>query len=252
MAVSNVFLHPDETHPVLRSLVGIVLTCSLSSIAGMADAVGFSQAGEFVSFMSGNTTRMGIALSNGDFGRAQRLLMVIVLFVIGNALGAIVARLGGRRHGTMLLLYVGILLALSAGLPAIPGLRDSLGLENLPGAQHLAVEDMTLLSLVLMILAMGALNSAVEVVEGVGLGLTYVTGALSKFGRGLGKFIMGDRRLEFCFQLVPWTGIFIGAVIGNILDGHFGRHALWLPCLMAFTLMICSILLPEDWQSKFI
>lgn len=237
----------------MRAFVGGVLASSLSVVAGMTDAIGFSQTNEFVSFMSGNTTRMAIAFANGDWSRAERLLMVLVLFVIGNVLGAIVARLGGHRHGTVLLTYVGVLLALAAGLPNIPGLSDTLGLETLPGMRRRMSDlDMTLPSLVLMILAMGALNSAVEVVEGVALGLTYVTGALSKFGRGLGRFIMGDRRFDWALQLAPWTGLVCGAILGTLLDNKIERHALWLPCALTFILVVCSLVVPKDWQRNFI
>ena len=249
MAIS----HPDETHPLLRAGVGLALTASLSIVAGMTDAIGFSQSGEFVSFMSGNTTKMAIAFSDGDGTRGRRLLMVLALFVIGNVLGAIVAKLGGRRHGTVLLLYVGVLLALAAGLPALPGVVDTLGLENLPGFGRLvSPRAITLPSLVLSILAMGALNSAVESVEGVGLGLTYVTGALSKFGRGLGKLIMGERKFDWVLHLGPFLGLVIGAFVGNLLDDRIGRSALWMPCGVVFLLALCSVLVPESWQRKFI
>lgn len=243
---------PQETHPFLRATVGSVLTASLSAVAGMTDAIGFSQTGEFVSFMSGNSTRMAIAFGTGDAVRAKRLGMVIVLFVVGNALGAIIARLAGSRHGTALLLFVSLALAMAAGLPAVPGLSDTLGLEDLPGMSKLPNLDMTMPALVLMILAMGAINSAVEVVEGVSLGLTYVTGALSKFGRGLGKTIMGDRNFGWMLQATPWIGIVVGAIIGVELDVRFGRHALWLPCGLAFFLMVGSIVIPKDWQRHFI
>lgn len=245
------FPHPDETHPLLRTAVGLTLTASLSVVAGMTDAIGFAQSGEFVSFMSGNTTRMAIALGDGEFSRGRRLLMVLVLFVIGNVLGAIVAKLAGRRHGTVLLTYVGLLLALAASMPGVVGLRNTLGLEHFPGMSRFH-QDMTLPSLVLGIFAMGALNSAIENVEGVGLGLTYVTGALSKFGRGLGKLIMGERRYDWMLHLGPIFGIVLGAFIGNVLDSHIGHHALWLPCGLVCILALCSVVVPESWQRKFI
>jgi uncharacterized membrane protein YoaK (UPF0700 family) len=148
--------------------------------------------------------------------------------------------------------YVSTLLALAAGLPAIAGLPDLLGLEGLPGMTHLPNMNMTLPSLVLMILAMGAINSALEEVEGVGLGLTYVTGALSKFGRGLGKLLAGERKFGWGLQLAPVTGIVLGAFLGQILDDHYGRHALWLPFSMTLALVICSVLVPRAWQKTFV
>ena len=55
-----------ESYRTTGAVFRLVLAALLSLIAGMADAIGFSQTGEFVSFMSGNTTRMGIFLSDGD------------------------------------------------------------------------------------------------------------------------------------------------------------------------------------------
>ena len=248
------FPDANSSHPALRTLVGVLLTVALSSVAGMTDAIGFSQTGEFVSFMSGNTTRMAIAFGDGDWSRAERLGMVLFLFVVGNTLGAIIARFGHARnmHGTAVILYISVLLALAAGLPAIPGLPEVLGLESLPGMTISPTMNMTLIGLVLTILAMGAMNSAVEEVAGVGVGLTYVTGALSKFGRGLGRLLMGERRFDWTLQLAPWTGIAIGALIGELCNNRFGRQAIWLPCLMSVVLTICSVLVPRDWQKTFI
>ncbi|WP_323163388.1 DUF1275 family protein, partial [Pseudomonas viridiflava] len=41
-----------------RTGVGMTLAASLSVLAGMTDAIGFMATGDFVSFMSGNTTRL--------------------------------------------------------------------------------------------------------------------------------------------------------------------------------------------------
>lgn len=49
-----------------------------------------------------------------------------------------------------------------------------------------------MLALIWAILAMGMLNAAVEQVNGLPVGLTYVTGALSRFGRGLGRWMLGN------------------------------------------------------------
>jgi uncharacterized membrane protein YoaK (UPF0700 family) len=242
-------LSPNQA---IRFTLSTAVTAALSFIAGMSDAVGFSQTGEFVSFMSGNTTRMAIAFSNSDFSRGKRLSMVLVIFVIGNALGAMIARLAGQYRRTVLLLYVFALLALAAGLPAISGLPDTLGLESLPGFILLAESDMTLPSLVLLILAMAGLNATVESVEGVGLNLTFVTGALAKFGRGLGDLILGKKSFGWVLQLVPWSGLVIGAIVGNLLDNKYGRDALWLPATMSFLLAAAFAFVPKGWQKQIV
>ena len=80
---------------------------------------------------------------------------------------------------------------------------------------------------------MGMLNAAVEEVNGLPVGLTYVTGALSRFGRGLGRWMLGERRNGWRVQLIPWTGMFAGAVLGAVLEHHLGLKALFVSGLLA-------------------
>lgn len=68
-----------------RGRVGMCLVASLSVLAGMTDAIGFMATGDFVSFMSGNTTRLAVAISAGDLSVTLRLALAIFAF-IGEAL----------------------------------------------------------------------------------------------------------------------------------------------------------------------
>ncbi|WP_084025975.1 YoaK family protein [Bordetella flabilis] len=69
---------------------------SLSFLAGMTDAIGLLSAGSFVSFMSGNTTNLGVALSALDGRHAAWLGAVLALFVLGGAIGEIVHQRAAR------------------------------------------------------------------------------------------------------------------------------------------------------------
>src|SRR5690606_17020660 len=113
---------------------------------------------DFISFMSGNTTRLAVSLGAADLGPVLRLTLVIGAFVLGNAVGVIIAAKSGRRPWPLLTL-IATLLALAGLLP--------------PAIQ--------LLALVAAVLAMGMINAVVEEVNGLPIGLTYVTGALSRF-----------------------------------------------------------------------
>ena len=54
----------------------------LAGIAGYVDAMGFRHlGGVFVSFMSGNTTRLGVDIAMGDWDKAGQVASIIVLFV---------------------------------------------------------------------------------------------------------------------------------------------------------------------------
>lgn len=208
-----------------RGRVGMMLVASLSVLAGMTDAIGFMASGDFVSFMSGNTTRLAVAISAGDLGLTGRLLLLIATFVIGNAFGVVVSRFS-RRHALPLLLCIAALLCVGAWLPMV---------DALP-------------ALLAAILAMGMLNAAVEEVNGLPVGLTYVTGALSRFGRGLGRWLLGERRNGWRVQLIPWTGMFVGAVIGAVLEQQMGLKALLVSGGLAAALGVLSLKIPRRWH----
>ena len=99
--------------------------------------------------MSGNTTRLAVSLCEGDFGGLVRLSVALASFVVGNALGVILARFSGRRAAPILVCCA-MLLALSAVWPF----------------------DWNVPALVAAILAMGMLNAVVEQVNGLPIGLT--------------------------------------------------------------------------------
>ncbi|PLP95196.1 DUF1275 domain-containing protein [Pseudomonas sp. FFUP_PS_473] len=227
---------PDSTHTSVRTVhsaklrgrVGLYFVAGLSVLAGMTDAIGFMATGDFVSFMSGNTTRLAVSLGEQQFGPALRIVLLIAAFVLGNALGVIAARLSGRRPWP-LLLTIATLLCITALLPT----------------------SLQLLALVTAVVAMGLVNTVVEEVNGLPIGLTYVTGALSRFGRGLGRTLLGERRHGWRVQLVPWTGMFVGAVIGALLETTFGLGAMLFSALLTLSLGLISLKIPRRWQLRY-
>ena len=68
-------------------LIHAATSCSaraLRALAGYVDAIGFLHLGGlFVSFMSGNSTRMGVSLAEGQWWSALESLGLIALFVVG-------------------------------------------------------------------------------------------------------------------------------------------------------------------------
>ncbi|MCA1443580.1 hypothetical protein AU381_25565 [Sinorhizobium glycinis] len=209
-----------------RSSVGLALVAAISFLAGMTDAMGFMTLGDFVSFMSGNTTRASVALLQGDVARGVLLIAGLITFVFGNAAGVMVSIKFGPR---VVLLLVSAILACAA----------------LSAAE-------SELQFLLLILAMGAINAAVEQIEGLPVGLTYVTGALSRFGRGLGRWVIGIRSAHWIIQVVPWLGMFAGAIMGAVLVREAGDLALWVPSLAALSLTTVAFRIPRRWQSRFI
>lgn len=213
---------------ILRGRVGLGLVAGLSVLAGMTDAIGLLALGDFVSFMSGNTTRLAVAISEADLALVLRLSAAVLGFVAGNALGVLLAR-GFRRRAWPVLLVVAALLAFAAAWP-------------------LAV---TFPALLAATLAMGMINAVVEQVNGLPIGLTYVTGALSRFGRGLGRWLLGERRNGWRVQLVPWAGMLLGAALGAWLQHQLGLLALTGSCALACVLAMVSRFIPGAWQRGY-
>src|SRR5882757_10886260 len=58
---------------MLNSSRNVALACALSALAGYVDGIGFIHlGGQFVSFMSGNSTRMGVSLADGHWHDAAQ------------------------------------------------------------------------------------------------------------------------------------------------------------------------------------
>ena len=211
-----------------RTAIGVGIAAAISFLAGLTDAIGLLSAGSFVSFMSGNTTRAAVALADGLWADASILLSALGIFVAGNVLGVVIAH-GARRRTFTILVAVSMLLGSAAMMTAF----------NFPLAQfYLAVA------------AMGLVNAAVEHIEGLPIGLTYVTGALSRFGRGIGHWIMGDRRSDWAVQLVPWCGMLAGATCGALLERAFDARAFWFACLLSAALALTVFFVPPRLQKR--
>jgi uncharacterized membrane protein YoaK (UPF0700 family) len=205
---------------VLVEVRGLVLAGWLAALAGIVDAIGYLHLGGlFVSYMSGNSTQLAVAIGQGSRPEAGAIAELIALFVLGAAAGQVLAELTGRRHMTWVLAGVTILLAVS-------------------GVLATAAEP--------MVLAMGALNASMRRAGSIPVSLTFVTGVLVRFGQGLGDFL--TRRttgFNWLLQAVPWAGLIAGATFGTVAYGWIGEAAIWCPVILAGLLTACSAAIPE-------
>ena len=100
---------------MLDSRRNIALACALSALAGYVDGIGFVHLGGlFVSFMSGNSTRMGVSLAQGQWVTAAQALGLIALFVTGAAVGSLIVLGRGANRQPWVLLAEASLLAAAA------------------------------------------------------------------------------------------------------------------------------------------
>ena len=185
----------------------IALAAALSGVAGYVDAVGFLKLGGFfVSFMSGNSTRLGVGVATGQWATARTALALIGLFVTGVVLGALVARGVGEARRSAILALEAALLALAAAL-------ISMGFD----AAGVAA----------MVLAMGAENAVFQRNGDVGVGLTYMTGALVKIGQRIAAALTGGDRWAWGPYALLWAGLSLGGALGAAAYLRFGVLALW-------------------------
>ena len=208
------------------------LAIGLAGLAGFVDANGYLSAhGYFVSFMSGNTTRLGVDLAR-DPAQAAVPALLIAGFVSGVTAGAVVAgRSGVRRKPAVLALVTALLLtaAIVRGA-ALPG----------PGPA---------LTLALLVAAMGALNNTFQRGGEVTIGLTYMTGALVKLGQALGARLLGQPRTGWAAQIALWCGLAAGAVLGALACAWIAGAALWLAGGWAAAMLGLALRLTRDERS---
>jgi len=184
-----------------------LLAAALSALAGFVDAIGFlGTGGFFVSFMSGNSTRLAVGAAR-NFAFAATALTLIAAFVAGVMIGSLVGRRTGAMRAPAVLLLVTVALALAATIaPAAPPLA----------------------TFVLVAVAMGAENMIFEANGDVRLGLTYMTGTLVRIGQRLALALSGGERWGWAPFLLLWLGLIGGAVTGALAFGWIGLGGLWI------------------------
>jgi uncharacterized membrane protein YoaK (UPF0700 family) len=187
------------------------LAASLAAVAGYVDATGFlASKGFFVSFMSGNSTRLAV----GSVERATdaaAALALITIFVVGVVIGSLIGRRAGRHQRSSVIVLVAATLMLATLLSVVGQPRAALGL---------------------MALAMGAENAIFEAEGEVQIGLTYMTGTLVKFGQRLGTALSGGDRWGWLPYAMLWLGLVAGAVVGAVMFPLFGLVSLLLPAAL--------------------
>jgi uncharacterized membrane protein YoaK (UPF0700 family) len=200
----------------LDSRRNVALACALSALAGYVDSIGFLHLGGlFVSFMSGNSTRMGVSLAQGHWSNAAAALGLVALFVVGAAGGSLIVLGRGANRQPWVLLA-------EASLLAVAALCYSFGLSNAAVAA--------------MVLAMGLENAVFQIDGGAGLGLTYVTGALVKVGQLVAAALTGGARWGWLPNLLLWAALVAGSVCGALGYHWINLAAIWFAAAAALAL----------------
>jgi uncharacterized membrane protein YoaK (UPF0700 family) len=187
----------------------IAMAGALSLAAGFVDAVGFIHlGGYFVSFMSGNSTRAGAALAEGNPLGFMLAMGLVGAFTAGVITASILRRLVPSRKRMWVLLYVTAALGLAVVL------------FDLDVAVWLAPP--------VIALAMGAENVIFERDGEVSIGLTYMTGTLVKMGQQMAAALTGGNRLGWVRYLFLWLSLTLGSIVGGFTYFAINLNALWV------------------------
>ena len=149
--------------------------------------------GYFVSFMSGNSTRLGISLGSTELNQSVQAIGLIGAFLFGVISASLIAHKARRHRTPVILTYVGCLLFAAA-----------IGFFF----------EKRYLGGVCQVVSMGALNLVFARKGDVAVGLTYMTGALVKAGKHLSRALLGGPRWSFAPYLLLWAGLVGGAAVG--------------------------------------
>jgi uncharacterized membrane protein YoaK (UPF0700 family) len=171
------------------------------------DAVGYVQSkGFFVSFMSGNSTRLAVGMVQ-SLADALAAAGLLIAFVFGVAGGSLLGRATRQNR-------VPAVLASVAGLLAIAAIASRWGFLHS--------------ALAATAFAMGVENATFEQGGQVRIGLTYMTGSVVKLGHALADQLVGVREASWTPPLALWVGFVSGALAGAHAATRVGSDALWL------------------------
>jgi uncharacterized membrane protein YoaK (UPF0700 family) len=198
---------------------------ALAALAGYVDAVGYiSASGYFVSFMSGNTTRLGVALGT-DPALAWPPALLIAGFVIGVTSGALIAH-RARRFAK----------------PAVAGLVTALLLCG--AAARMAEAPVVMLAA--LVIAMGAINNTFQRGGEVAIGITYMTGALVRIGQSLAHHLSGQPDPSWRSWASLWGGLLAGALLGAALQDRLPMGCLWIASAWSAAMIVVALNLPAE------
>ena len=229
------YRHETDWEPTTLTRVRNVAAMALAAASGATDAIGYLALGHvFTSAMTGNLALLGIALAHHDGERIGRVLVSLVCYMVGAALGARIARTP------------------KPGDPVWPpAVTRALALEAVffvmyaaswwaVGAQ-LKVDARALLGL--GAIALGIQSSAMQRFDGgLGLNTTFVSGALIRL---VGRLATGHRYRDIHHHLLVLVGLVCGGSLSALLVLHAPAFAPFVQ-LCPLALALCA----AGWQAR--
>lgn len=206
------------------------LAIFLALIAGYIDATGLIQWKTYVSFMSGNTTSLGTAISTGKSGIIITSVTVISCFLLGIYAGTCLSLWKRIKNQILTFYIVSVILIFYSIIAYFYDINN-------------------LLSIAIVGFSMGMTNTIVTSVGNQKVNTDFVTGTLNSLARNTAMLTMTKDKAEkkeyqsnAIHLLLLWIGFLSGAFIAPFLLGYFGKWTLMIPALL---LTICGILISK-------
>ena len=224
---------PIISSPKMTALSGSVkmqerLAIFLALIAGYVDATGLIQWKTYVSFMSGNTTSLGAAVSTGKLGIIITSFTVIICFLSGIYAGTCLS-LWKRIKNQILTFYI------VAGILIFYTIIAYFYMIN------------NVVSVATVGFSMGIMNTIVTSVGKQKVNTDFVTGTLNSLARNTATMTMTTDKAEkeesksnAIHLLLLWFGFLAGAFAAPFLLGYLKDWTLIFPALL---LIFCGLLL---------
>ncbi|MBD3903865.1 DUF1275 domain-containing protein [Chryseobacterium sp. Ch-15] len=206
------------------------LAIFLAFIAGYIDATGLIKWKTYVSFMSGNTTSLGAAISTNKFGVIITSITVILSFLLGIYAGTCLS-LSKRIKNSILIFY------LVSGILIFYSFIDYF--YNINNVSSVAIVGFT----------MGLMNTIITSVGNQKVNTDFVTGTLNSLARSIAMLSMAsDKAVKKEYQsnaihlLLLWTGFLSGAFIAPFLLYYLEK---WIFILPALLVIICGLFISK-------
>ncbi len=189
---------------------------ALACVAGIVNVVGFlGYQHQAITHLTGNTSLLGAALVAGDARASLHLGGMLLVFVIGAAMGGLIVQDSalrlGRRYGVALSIESLMLFA------AVPLFQQ----------QHIAGP-------LLAAMACGLQNAMATTYSGAIVRTSHLSGMFTDLGIMLGHALRGmpvaRRRLALCGLIISF--FFIGGLLGAWLFARIDYAALYVPALL--------------------
>jgi uncharacterized membrane protein YoaK (UPF0700 family) len=212
------------------------LALLLAAIAGFTDVVGYLTLHQvFTAHMTGNTSKLGIALGTASLWAALPLAAAVALFTLGVAAGTLACDVGRRWYA---------LLAQAALLAAFVAVARS-------AVRHGAVPDHTLggfyLLLALATIALGVQTAALTHIDAATVRTSYISGILTNLAQTGARRLAGRRSEDARPAL--WAALCVAYLGGATLAGR-GMESAGTWCLLGPVAVLVWIAAVDRWVTR--